>query len=184
LHITTGDLDKILAAAAFAAGKHRMQRRKDAEASPYINHPLTLAHILSSEGGISDPDVLCAALLHDTVEDTDTSLEELEQLFGAEVASIVAEVTNDETLPKAEQKRLQVANAASKSRGAKLVKLADKISNLRDIAATPPAGWSAERRVEYYHWSSEVVAGLRGVSPALEQAFDRTYETGLARIGG
>jgi guanosine-3',5'-bis(diphosphate) 3'-pyrophosphohydrolase len=178
------DLDRVIAAAAFAADRHRMQRRKDADASPYINHPLALAHILSSEGSISDPDILCAALLHDTVEDTETTIEELEGRFGAEVASIVAEVTNDPSLPKAEQKKAQVANAASKSRGAKLVKLADKIANLRDIAATPPADWSAERRAEYYRWSREVVAGLRGVSPALEQAFDRAYESGLARIGG
>jgi (p)ppGpp synthase/HD superfamily hydrolase len=178
-----GDLDLILDAAAFAADRHRMQRRKDVDASPYINHPLALAHILSREGNVSDPAVLCAALLHDTVEDTETTVEELERLFGTEVASIVAEVTNDETLPKAEQKRLQVANAASKSRGAKLVKLADKIGNLRDIAATPPADWSAERRAEYYRWSRDVVAGLRGVNPALEQAFDQAYETGLARVG-
>jgi guanosine-3',5'-bis(diphosphate) 3'-pyrophosphohydrolase len=176
------DLDLILEAAAFAADRHRMQRRKDAEASPYINHPLALAHILSREGRVDDPVVLCAALLHDTVEDTGTTLEELERRFGAKVAAIVAEVTNDETLPKAEQKRLQVVNAASKSVGAKLVKLADKISNLRDIAATPPAGWSAERRAEYYRWSSEVVAGLRGVNPALDHAFDEAYERGLARI--
>ena len=184
MQITAGDLDLILAAAAFAADRHRRQRRKDAEASPYINHPLALAHILSREGKVSDPVVLCAALLHDTVEDTETTLDELELLFGAEVASIVAEVTNDGSLPKAEQKRLQVAKAASKSRGAKLVKLADKISNLRDIAATPPAGWSAERRAEYYRWSRDVVAGLRGVNPALEQAFDEAYESGLTRIGG
>lgn len=180
----TADLDLILEAAAFAADKHRMQRRKDAEASPYINHPLALAHILSREGKISDPVVLCAALLHDTVEDTETTLEELEARFGAEVAATVAEVTNDDSLPKAEQKRLQVAKAASRSRAAKLVKLADKISNLRDLAATPPAGWSRERRLEYYRWSREVVAGLRGVNPALEKAFDETYERGLALIAG
>lgn len=178
-----GGLDLILEAAAFAAEKHRMQRRKDAEASPYINHPLALAHILSGEGKVSDPVVLCAALLHDTLEDTETSLEELEARFGAEVAAAVAEVTNDERLPKAEQKRLQVANAASKSKTAKLVKLADKISNIRDIASTPPAGWSRERRLEYYRWSRDVVAGLRGVNAALERAFDEAYDRGVALIG-
>jgi guanosine-3',5'-bis(diphosphate) 3'-pyrophosphohydrolase len=176
------DLDLILEAAAFAADRHRMQRRKDADASPYINHPLALAHILSREGGVSDPAVLCAALLHDTVEDTETTLAELEDRFGAKVAATVAEVTNDECLPKAEQKRLQVVNAASKSPAAKLVKLADKISNLRDIAAAPPTGWSRERRLEYYRWSRDVVAGLRGVNPALDRAFDETYERGMALI--
>jgi GTP diphosphokinase / guanosine-3',5'-bis(diphosphate) 3'-diphosphatase len=177
------DLGRVIEAAAFAADRHRMQRRKDAEASPYINHPLALARILSREGGIGDADILCAALLHDTVEDTGTTLEELAGKFGAAIASIVAEVTNDAGLSKAEQKRAQVANAASKSRGAKLVKLADKIANLRDIAATPPADWDAARRAEYYRWSRDVVAGLRGVSPALEQAFDEAYERGLERIG-
>jgi guanosine-3',5'-bis(diphosphate) 3'-pyrophosphohydrolase len=178
----TSDLDLILEAAAFAADRHRMQRRKDADASPYINHPLALAHILSREGKVSDPVVLCAALLHDTVEDTETTLEELEGRFGAEVAATVAEVTNDESLPKAEQKRLQVAKAASKSRAAKLVKLADKISNLRDLAATPPAGWDRDRRLEYHRWSRDVVAGLRGVNPALERAFDEAYDRGVALI--
>ncbi|HET9637980.1 MAG TPA: HD domain-containing protein [Allosphingosinicella sp.] len=182
MDIVAHDIDRIIAAAAFAADKHRMQRRKDADASPYINHPLALARILSREGQVSDADILCAALLHDTVEDTETTLEEVAGSFGGTVASIVAEVTNDPNLPKAEQKRAQVASAASKSRGAKLVKLADKIANLRDIAAAPPTGWSLERRAEYYRWSREVVAGLRGVSPALEQAFDQAFESGLARL--
>jgi len=126
--------------------------------------------------------VIVAALLHDTVEDTETSLDEIEQRFGAEGAAIVAEVTDDKSLPKAERKRLQVVKAASKSDGAKLVKLADKICNLRDIASSPPAAWSRERRAEYFRWSSEVVSGLRGTSAALETAFDRAYETGLESL--
>jgi guanosine-3',5'-bis(diphosphate) 3'-pyrophosphohydrolase len=178
----TSEIRLVLRAAAFAAEKHRMQRRKDHEASPYINHPLALAHILSSEGGITDVTVLVAALLHDTVEDTETSLDELEREFGAAVAAVVAEVTDDKSLPKEERKRLQVAKASSKSRAARLVKLADKISNLRDIAAAPPAGWSTERRENYFHWAKEVVEGLRGVSPELEAAFDRAYADGLRVI--
>jgi guanosine-3',5'-bis(diphosphate) 3'-pyrophosphohydrolase len=176
------DLELVIKAAHFAADKHRMQRRKDAEASPYINHPLALAHILSSEGRISDASVLVAALLHDTIEDTETSQQELEDQFGPEVASIVAEVTDDKSLPKEERKRLQVVKAASKSREAKLVKLADKISNLRDIAATPPDDWSLARRESYLHWAKNVVDGLRGVSPELEDAFDRAYEQGLEKL--
>jgi guanosine-3',5'-bis(diphosphate) 3'-pyrophosphohydrolase len=141
-----------------------------------------LAHILSSEGGVSDVVVLASALLHDTVEDTQTTLEELEREFGSEVASVVAEVTDDKSLPKDERKRLQVVKAASKSDRAKLVKLADKISNLRDIAGTPPADWSTERRVTYFHWAKDVVDGLRGVNSALEAAFDTAYEEGLQAI--
>lgn len=181
--VATHEMALVLKAAAFAAEKHRCQRRKDAEASPYINHPLALAHILASEGGISDPVVLVAALLHDTVEDTETSLDELRDEFGTDVASVVAEVTDDKSLPKDERKRLQVVKAASKSDAAKLVKLADKISNLRDIAATPPADWSRERRLAYFQWAREVVAGLRGVNPALEQAFDEAFHKGLQALG-
>ena len=176
------DIQIILKAAAFAADKHRMQRRKDVEASPYINHPLALAHILCSEGGIRDADVIVAALLHDTVEDTETSAAELAEGFGLTIAEIVAEVTDDKTLPKEERKRLQVLKASTKSDGAKLVKLADKISNLRDIAACPPAEWSDERREAYFHWAKEVVDGLRGVNETLETVFDETYERGLRSI--
>ncbi|MEI6643146.1 MAG: HD domain-containing protein [Novosphingobium sp.] len=166
------DLVLVLDAAAFAADKHRRQRRKDAEATPYINHPLSLATILAREGGVDDARVIAAALLHDTVEDTETTPDELEARFGAEVAGIVAEVTDDKSLSKAERKQLQVARAAHKSTGAKLVKLADKIANLRDIAASPPADWDQARKAEYVHWADKVVAGLRGANPALEAAFD------------
>ena len=177
------DIEIILEAAAFAADRHRIQRRKDVDASPYINHPLALAHILSSEGGVTDPVVLASALLHDTVEDTETTADELNARFGAEIAATVAEVTDDTDLPSAERKRLQVVRSAGKSDAAKLVKLADKISNLRDIAASPPVGWSVERKRGYYLWAREVVEGLRGVSPALEKAFDETYRAGMESIG-
>src|SRR3954471_6108239 len=160
----------LLKSLAFAAHKHRDQRRKDAEASPYINHPIALADVLVNEGGVTDEEVLCAALLHDTVEDTDTTPEELAEAFGPRIARIVAEVTDDQKLPKAERKRLQVEHAATISREAKLVKLADKICNLRDVAARPPAGWSLERRREYFEWAGSVVDRLRGVHPALEAA--------------
>ncbi|NJC05762.1 guanosine-3',5'-bis(diphosphate) 3'-pyrophosphohydrolase [Sphingomonas kaistensis] len=176
------ELESIIKAASFAARKHRTQRRKDADASPYINHPLALAEILCSEGSVTDSTVLVAALLHDTVEDTETSLQELEVEFGSVVASVVAEVTDDKSLPKEERKRLQVAKAASKSDAAKLVKLADKISNLRDIASSPPASWSDERRIAYFNWARDVVSGLRGVNPALERVFDQVYDEGLRAI--
>ena len=169
------DLVLILEAAAFAADKHRRQRRKDAEASPYINHPLALADILAREGSISDARVIAAALLHDTVEDTETSIAELESRFGEDVAAIVAEVTDDKSLPKDERKRLQVVKARSKSREAKLVKLADKIANLRDLHSAPPAAWSEERREDYFFWAKDVVAGLRGASPELEALFDQEF---------
>ena len=169
------ELALLLKALAFAAHKHRDQRRKDAEASPYINHPIALADVLVNEGGVTDVEVLCAALLHDTVEDTATTPAELAEAFGERVAGIVAEVTDDTKLPKAERKRLQVEHAGTLSRQAKLVKLADKICNLRDVALRPPASWDIERRREYFDWAKRVVDGLRGVHPALEAAFDAAY---------
>jgi guanosine-3',5'-bis(diphosphate) 3'-pyrophosphohydrolase len=168
-------LGPVFLALQFAAQKHRDQRRKDPEASPYINHPITLANILWNEAGVEEPAVVCAALLHDTVEDTETTHAELVERFGAKIAAIVMEVTDDKSLPKAERKRLQVEHASGLSREAKLVKLADKISNVRDVASAPPTGWPLERRREYFDWAKEVVDGLRGVDPRLEALFDQAY---------
>lgn len=169
------DLTLLLKALAFAAHKHRDQRRKDAGASPYINHPIALADLLVNEGGVTDVEILEAALLHDTLEDTDTKHEELVNAFGSRVARIVAEVTDDKSLPPAERKRLQVEHAAKLSPEAKLVKLADKTCNLRDIVVRPPAKWDLARRREYFDWAKRVVDGLRGVHPRLEAAFDAAY---------
>ena len=169
------DVHRLIRAIDFAAAKHRNQRRKDEEASPYINHPIALTRVLKVEAGVSDIGVLSAALLHDTIEDTETTPEELEREFGHRVASIVAEVTDDKSLLKSERKRLQVEHAATISREAKLVKLADKICNLRDMLDAPPAGWSLERRQEYFDWAKEVVDNLRGTHSRLEALFDQAY---------
>jgi len=168
-------MNKLVAAIAFAADKHRNQRRKDHEASPYINHPIALANVLANEAGVDDERVLVAAVLHDTIEDTETTEQELQRLFGKDVTDIVIEVTDDKSLPKAERKRLQVEHAAHISRQGKLVKLADKICNLRDIAKSPPADWSLERKQEYFDWAKSVVDALRGVHPGLEAIFDAAY---------
>ncbi|MDP3439583.1 MAG: HD domain-containing protein [Azonexus sp.] len=165
-------MNRLVSALAFAAHKHRDQRRKDAVASPYINHPIALANVLANEGDIDDERVLIAAILHDTLEDTETSEQEIIREFGQEIASIVLEVTDDPLLPTAERKRLQVEHAGKISRQAKLVKLADKICNLRDIASSPPAGWSVARQRAYFDWAKSVIDGLRGVHPVLEEIFD------------
>ncbi len=164
-----------MSALAFAADKHKNQRRKDADASPYINHPIALANLLLNEAGVEDQRVLVAAILHDTIEDTDTTEQELVKHFGKDIADIVLEVTDDKALPKAERKRLQIEHAAHISRRAKLVKLADKICNLRDITASPPADWSIVRKQEYFEWAKSVVDRLRGVHPGLEHLFDKAY---------
>ncbi len=170
-----GDLPLILGALAFAAGKHRDQRRKDVVCSPYINHPIMLAHILCNEGGVEEPEVICGAVLHDTIEDTQTTEGELESAFGPAICRIVMEVTDDKRLPKEERKRLQIEHAARLSDKAKLVKLADKIANLRDIAQCPPPGWSIERRRDYFDWAKRVIDEIRGIHPVLEAAFDEAY---------
>ncbi|MEK6245198.1 MAG: HD domain-containing protein [Pseudomonadota bacterium] len=173
------NLALLFKALSFAAHKHRDQRRKDAEASPYINHPIALAEVLAAEGGVTDLEVLAAALLHDTIEDTATTGEELAREFGGRIAAMVAEVTDDTRLPKVDRKRLQIEHAAGLSAGAKLVKLADKICNLRDVAGRPPAKWDLARRREYFEWAKRVIDGLRGVPGesmrALEAAFDAAY---------
>ena len=165
----------ILKALEFASLKHRDQRRKDKDASPYINHPIALANVLSREGGVTDEGVLAAAILHDTLEDTQTTPAELRDAFGERIAGIVAEVTDDKNLPKAERKRLQIEHAPVISREAKLVKLADKICNVRDVAEHPPAKWDLARRREYFDWAKAVVDGLRGTHAELERRFDEVY---------
>ena len=166
---------ELLDAIAFASHKHRNQRRKDVDASPYINHPIALARVLAVEAGVKDHKTLVAAILHDTVEDTETTLDELSGHFGRKVAEIVAEVTDDKSLPKEQRKELQVDHAPTLSKRAKLVKLADKICNLRDVATAPPKDWPLSRRQEYFDWAKRVIDGLRGAHPVLEKIFDEAY---------
>jgi GTP diphosphokinase / guanosine-3',5'-bis(diphosphate) 3'-diphosphatase len=174
-HKNVDPLSLVLRAAQFAAHKHRDQRRKDERASPYINHPLDLARILREEGAIDDPGVIAAALLHDTLEDTETDYQELRGQFGPLVADMVVEVTDTKWLQTGSRKRLQVSKATKSSEGAKLIKLADKISNLRDVISNPPAGWSEERKRAYFDWAKEVVDNVRGANAKLEKRFDSLY---------
>lgn len=173
----------LLRAIAFAADKHRRQRRKDADASPYINHPIAVATVLAVEGDVSDEATLLCAVLHDTVEDTDTTFFELEQHFGPEVASLVRELTDDKFLEKAERKRLQIEYARESSLPAKQVRIADKICNVRDIMVCPPAHWPLQRRLDYLIWSEKVVAGCRGVNLKLDRAFDQAIAQARGSIG-
>ena len=166
---------KLIQALAFASSKHRDQRRKDVCASPYINHPIQLVDVLCNEAGIEDINVLTGAILHDTVEDTETTVEELTQHFGQQICDIVVEVSDDANLCKQDRKQEQINHAAMLSDEAKLVKLADKICNLRDVADNPPAGWGIERRQEYFDWALAVIDGLRGIHPGLEAIFDQAY---------
>lgn len=163
---------RLLRAVAFAAEKHKDHRRKDANASPYINHLTSVASVLAEEGNVTDEDLILAAILHDTVEDTETTFEELEEHFGRTIAGIVREVTDDKTLKKEVRKRLQEERAPRVSSRAKQLKIADKICNVRDVMHNPPSGWSIERKQEYLLWTQRVVAGCRGVNEQLEKAYD------------
>ena len=174
---------KLLEAIRFAAEKHRNQRRKDSEQSPYINHPIEVTQLLWEIGGVRDLEVLLAAILHDTVEDTGTRPEEISDRFGGSVMSFVMEVTDDKSLPKGERKRLQIEHAPHISFGAKLIKLADKSCNVRNLVTMPPKNWPLKRRQEYLLWTEKVVAGLRGTNPALEEYYDHELASGKFLLG-
>ena len=168
-------VQRILAAAMFAAEKHAAQKRKGAAAEPYVNHLIEVAQLVASSSEQLDANLVMAAFLHDTIEDTGTTAEELERLFGSDVAALVVEMTDDKSLPKDVRKELQVQHAAHRSVRAQVVKLADKISNLRSLLASPPATWSAERKREYIAWAQRVVNALSSPNPVLKAEFERTY---------
>lgn len=172
---STAQVRRILSAARFAAEKHSRQRRKGEDGEPYVNHLLEVADLIASSSDVLDTELVMAGLLHDTVEDTGVTMQELEQRFGKDVAGLVAEVTDDKSLPKETRKTLQIQNAPNKSERAQTLKLADKISNLRSLTASPPAGWSLERKLQYFEWARNVVAGLTAPNPILKAEFEKAY---------
>jgi (p)ppGpp synthase/HD superfamily hydrolase len=178
----------LLKALKFAAEKHPRQRRKDSDASPYVDHLIDIAQILACVADVTDLTTL-QAILHNSVEDTQTSLQELEEVFGQEVRLVIEEVTDDKPLPKPERKRLQIERAPHLSTAGKLIKIADKISNARDViyfTYSPPTQWSLQRRREYLNWTEGVVFGCRGCNEALEDLYDRTLAAGrqiLTQLG-
>lgn len=169
---------RLLKAISFAAEKHRFQKRKDSAGTPYVNHPIDVALTLSEVGKENSLDLLIAAVLHDTIEDTQTTPEEIEHLFGTEVRNIVLEVTDDKNLPKEERKRLQVVHASSKSDLARKLKLADKICNVTDIIHHPPTDWSRARKLSYLTWTEEVLSGLENANPLLEAHLKNLIQEG------
>jgi guanosine-3',5'-bis(diphosphate) 3'-pyrophosphohydrolase len=173
---TTPAIPALMEATMFAAEKHGGQKRKDAQGTPYINHPIMVVKLMANVGRITDIEALQAGMLHDTVEDTDTTPEEIEGRFGYAVRGLVMEVTDDKSLDKGVRKQLQVEHAPHLSPRAKVIKLADKIANLSDLVNSPPVGWEMERLQAYVEWSKKVVAGCRGQNQFLE-----TYYTGIAK---
>jgi len=174
---------QLLAAALFSADRHRDQRRKGVRETPYINHPLEVSERIVRVGGVHDIEVLVAAILHDTIEDTETTAEEIERHFGKPVAALVLEVTDDRLLTRLERKRLEVEHAPLLTPRAKLIKLSDKISNVADTAHNPPASWSRQRRHEYLDFAEQIALGCRGVNAALDAEFVEVLSAARAHIG-
>lgn len=168
---------RILSAACFAAEKHAQQKRKGENAEPYFNHLLEVAELIAASSPDVDVELVMAAFLHDTVEDTGVTLQELEQRFGEDVASLVAEVTDDKSLPKEIRKQLQVEHTPEKSPRAQTLKLADKISNLRAVLSSPPVGWSLERKRQYFEWARQVISGIASPNKYLKSEFDKAYRS-------
>jgi (p)ppGpp synthase/HD superfamily hydrolase len=162
----------VLKAADAAARWHSNQRRKGAAQEPYINHLLEVAQLVAEATEGRDPNLVIAALLHDAIEDCEISRDEISATFGEDVATLVVAVTDDKNLKKEVRKQLQVEVAPHQPRRAKMLKLADKTSNLRALGASPPANWSLERKLDYLAWARAVAHGLRGVNPWLEARFD------------
>ena len=181
-HSACAGLPEVRRATGFAAWKHTGQFRKGEGNTPYIHHPVEVAAILSEAGAVTDSDVLQAALLHDTIEDTKTKDEEIERHFGSRVCSIVVEVTDDKSLKKHDRKAAQIKHAPHLSKDAQCLKLADKISNVFDVAFSTPVDWPPERQLEYFDWASRVVAGLRGCNAALEALFDEQVARSRAAV--
>lgn len=175
----------LLRALDFAARAHAGQRRKGKKADPYINHPIEVAMLLATVAGVTDPEVLAAAVLHDTLEDTRTRAEDLGALFGTRVLLMVKEVSDNKRFTSAVRKALQVEHAPLLTREAKLIKLADMTSNLRSVNTDPPTAWPTERKLEFVAWSEAVVnAGLRAASAELATIFDQEVARARAALAG
>lgn len=180
--MTHDELTLVMQALHFAADKHRDQRRKDRQASPYINHPIAVAEVLSAVGGVQDAVTIAAGILHDTIEDTETTAAEIKARFGQDISEVVEEVTDDKSLSPDLRKQLQIDQAHLKSERARLVKLADKICNIRDIVEYPPDGWPAERKRRYIEWSNAVVDQIRGINKPMEEYFDSLRDRAQAHL--
>jgi guanosine-3',5'-bis(diphosphate) 3'-pyrophosphohydrolase len=183
MQITTSGMGLVIQAAHFAADKHRDQRRKGARNTPYINHPLEVADRLNRVAGVEDAAILAAAILHDTIEDTQTTRAELASLFGNRIAALVAELTDQPGLTWQERKRREIEHSAHISHDAKLIKLSDKTSNVADTVANPPGEWTLSRRRDYLEFARLVADGCRGINAALDAEFDRVIEDARRRLG-
>lgn len=175
-------MKKIVRACSYAAQMHAGQRRKGAAGEPYVNHVIDVADRVA-QSAAADETLVIAALLHDVVEDTRGTAAEIAAMFGADVAALVLEVSDNKALPKAERKWQQEMTVAAKSDGAKRIKLADKASNLTALALSPPTHWDAARKADYVAWAMRVIEPCRGLDPLLEAGFDAAVLRAQAALG-
>ncbi|MBI3509186.1 MAG: bifunctional (p)ppGpp synthetase/guanosine-3',5'-bis(diphosphate) 3'-pyrophosphohydrolase [Bacteroidetes bacterium] len=168
----------LIDAILFASECHSGQVRKDGH-TPYINHPLEVMHLLISEGGIDDHEILIAAVLHDVVEDTQVTGQDIREKFGKRVEKIVLELTDDKSLSKDERKKAQLDSAASLSREARFIRLSDKICNVYDILYAPPGNWGMDRRRDYLFWAEAVIEKIKGINEPLEKKFAELMKEGI-----
>ena len=176
------DISMLIKAFKFVSVKHSGQRRKGYKGEPYINHLADAADILWNSGEIHDITTVVAGILHDTIEDTSTTQEELASEFSPEIASVVLEVTDDKSLPKDKRKQLQIEHAPQLSFMARQVKLADKISNLKGILESPPEGWDNERLLEYAKWSEKVISRIKGTNEILEKIYYKLFDEAIKKF--
>lgn len=158
---------RLLEALRCAADWHRNDRRKGPAAAPYINHPIVVAEQLAAQGLGEDVELLMAAVLHDVIEDTEATFEEVSRAFGSRVANIVQEVSDDKSLEKEVRRKRVVDTIGGKSREARLIKLSDLVANVHDIVDHPPQ-WSLERKLNYLGWAERVAAAVAGTHAGLE----------------
>lgn len=174
-------MKEVIDAILFAATCHAGQFRKDG-VTPYINHPIEVMHLLTFTGNINDEEILIAAVLHDVIEDTDTSAEEIAERFGQNVANIVLELTDDISLSKEERKQQQLLTCKGLSPAAKLIRISDKICNVYDILYAPPGDWDLQRRKEYLAWANSVVSKINGTNEGLEKHFEELIIEGIRSL--
>ncbi|EFO18322.1 hypothetical protein LOAG_10172 [Loa loa] len=168
----TDGISLIIEAVDLAARRHRQQRRKDAAQTPYVNHPIGVAYILTSEGQITDTTTIIAAILHDIVEHTKTTDEEIRKMFGDEIADIVKECTMVRSMKREARMKSELEKASKLSHKAKLVQLADKLNNIRDIERGTPLGWTKQHVTEYIIFAKDLLSKIRGIHGPLESALD------------
>lgn len=167
-----GDIHIVLEAVGFAAEGHNGQLRENPEKTPYIIHPIRVTEHLMTIANVHERDILVAALLHDTVEDTKITFADIQKSFGTTAEGYVRELTDNMSLPQEERMKLQIETAPKKSLAAAQIKLADKYDNLKSLQSNPPATWDQKKIDEYFLSAKKVTSSLPAANVPLKKAVD------------